>query len=169
MEKFSQFGVEPILLLAQIVNFLLLVYLLKRFLYKPILEVLKRREQRIQEGLAAADHGEKLLLQARKEEKAIVSKAGEEAHVLLEESKQRVLQREERMLSEAKQEAEALIARGKQQIKEEEEIAMKKLEKKVLVTAIDVVEKILPKALSRDDHIRIIKSSTKMLSEMTPP
>ena len=84
MEKFAQFGVEPILLGAQIVNFLLLLYLLKRFLYKPVLGIIKKREDKIRLGLEAAAKGEELFKKAAEEEKKRLQKASEEAHLLFQ-------------------------------------------------------------------------------------
>ena len=55
------FGIQPLLLAAQIVNFLILAYILKRFLYKPVLEVLKKREKKIKDGLQAAEEGQAFL------------------------------------------------------------------------------------------------------------
>ncbi|MBU2632677.1 F0F1 ATP synthase subunit B, partial [Patescibacteria group bacterium] len=49
MEIVKQFGLDPVLLVAQIVNFLILLFILKKLLYKPVLELLKKREDTIKE------------------------------------------------------------------------------------------------------------------------
>jgi F-type H+-transporting ATPase subunit b len=55
MEILKTFGFDPILLGAQIINFLIIFYLLKRFLYKPVLGMLKTREDKIKEGIKQAE------------------------------------------------------------------------------------------------------------------
>src|SRR4030067_222054 len=55
MEVLEDFGVEPILLLAQVVNFVILLYILKRFLYKPILKVLEERKKRIETSVKQSE------------------------------------------------------------------------------------------------------------------
>ena len=55
MEIIKNFGVEPVLLVAQIINFLIILFILKKFLYKPVLDTLKKREDSIKEGLKQAE------------------------------------------------------------------------------------------------------------------
>ena len=55
MEIIRNFGIQPVLLLAQIVNFLIILYLLQKFFYKPIVKLLEQRKKRIEESLKNAD------------------------------------------------------------------------------------------------------------------
>ena len=52
MEVLKNFGFDPVLLAAQIVNFLILIYILNRFVFKRVLEFLKAREEKIKSGFA---------------------------------------------------------------------------------------------------------------------
>ena len=61
MEIINNFGLDPLLLGAQIVNFLIIFFILKRFAYKPVLDILKKREDSIKEGLRQAEEGKKIL------------------------------------------------------------------------------------------------------------
>ena len=49
MEIIKQFGINPILLAAQVVNFIVLLFIFKKLLYKPILKVLDERKKKIEE------------------------------------------------------------------------------------------------------------------------
>ena len=55
MDIFGQLGINGAFLLAQIINFLILFYLLRRFLLKPVMNMLDARRQRIEDGMKAAD------------------------------------------------------------------------------------------------------------------
>lgn len=167
MESLKQFGIEPFYLFAQIVNFLVLLYLLKRFLYKPILEMLKKREEKIREGLAAGVRGEELLVKAKTEEKEILQKAGEEAGMLIEETKERVTKLEQELLERAKGESEAMLKRARVQIEQEERLKEKELEQKVVKVATNMLERALPKILTREDQLRIIESSERLLRKVS--
>ena len=59
MDILSQFGVKPILLAAQVVNFLILLFILKKFLYGPILKVLSERRKKIEDSLKNVEEIEK--------------------------------------------------------------------------------------------------------------
>lgn len=165
MESVKQFGIQPVLLLAQIVNFMVLLYLLKRFLYKPILTMLKKREEKIKEGLEAAAKGEEMLVKAKAEEKDILHKASEEAEVLIDETKNRAIKLEEGILAGAKEETEQMLSRARVQIREEEKLAESRLEKRVVHIATEVLENMLPNLLTKEDQEKILASSTKMLEK----
>jgi F-type H+-transporting ATPase subunit b len=61
MDILHEFGVQPILLLAQIVNFAILFFLLRKFLYGPLLKILEQRRNTIKESLKNAEKIEKQL------------------------------------------------------------------------------------------------------------
>ncbi|MCL5434940.1 MAG: ATP synthase F0 subunit B, partial [Patescibacteria group bacterium] len=87
MEILKNFGFDPAMLAAQIVNFLIILYLLKRFLYKPVLEMLKKRSDAIQEGIKQAEEARITLEKTLEEEKKILLKAKDEAKQVMEDSK----------------------------------------------------------------------------------
>ena len=62
-ELAEQLGLDWKLLLSQAVNFLLLLFLLRKFAYLPLLKILKERRARIEEGLAKATEADKRLLE----------------------------------------------------------------------------------------------------------
>lgn len=168
MEQIEQFGVEPVLLVAQIVNFIVLLLILKRFLYKPVLDMLKKREEKIRDGLEAGQKGEALLARAKEEEKALLAKAGVEAKTLLEQSKERAAKLEQEALEKTRKEVDEMILAGRAQIEKESQAAEAALEQKTLAVAVGVLERILPKVLSKQDQTRIIASSEKMLKKVLP-
>lgn len=97
MNILTEFGVKPILLAAQIINFLILLFLLKKFLYGPILKVLDERKKKIAEGLAnaeeikqklaeTADERDKKLEQTAKESKKIIEEATLSANQIIAEA-----------------------------------------------------------------------------------
>src|SRR5690242_6061309 len=98
----EQFGIEPLLLASQVFNFLVLLYILKRFLYKPVLEILKKREEKIKQGLHDAALAQKRLEEAAKKEQEILAKANKQAREFLDEAKKRVGSFEEEARSRMK-------------------------------------------------------------------
>ena len=72
MEFIKDLGFNPLLLGGQIVNFLIIYFLLKRFAYKPILGLLKKREEDIKTGIKNAEEGKLVLEKALLDEKRIL-------------------------------------------------------------------------------------------------
>lgn len=168
MEKLAQFGVEPVLLAAQIINFIILLLILKHFLYKPILIMLRKRKEKIREGLAAGEKGEALLVRAKEEEKEVLSKANNEARLMLEETRDRSQKMEEEVIFRAKEETEHMVSLAKDHIGKERKRVERELEKKAALVGLYALERILPKLLSKQDQIRILEGSEKLLRKTLP-
>ena len=87
MEILNQIGIDGKLLLAQAVNFLILLFLLHRFAYKPMLAFLEKRSDRIEKGLRDAEEAEKRLVQAAENEEKVLAKAREEAKKIIADAR----------------------------------------------------------------------------------
>jgi F-type H+-transporting ATPase subunit b len=106
---------------AQVVNFLILVWLLKRFLYKPILHAIDAREQRIAKELADADTKK---TEAEKEREKFQKKNEEfdqQRDELLSKAKDEAKAERQRLLDEARQAADALRAKRQDALKREQQ------------------------------------------------
>ena len=84
MAFFDAFGVDLPKLIFQVVNFLLLLYLLNRFLFKPVLKLLDERESRIKKGLEDAEAAAKDRELAKAEREAALDEARKEAQAMVD-------------------------------------------------------------------------------------
>ncbi|MFA5933308.1 MAG: F0F1 ATP synthase subunit B [Microgenomates group bacterium] len=161
MEILDQFGIKPILLLAQIVNFIILLLILKKFLYKPILKILEERKEKIAEGLANAEEIEKKLAQiiedrdkkleaAAKESKKVIDEAMKSANQIIAESHEKALEQTKKMI--AKSEEQMALEREKLHMEIRSEIAD--------LVALGL-EKTASKVLSAKDKEELSKSALK--------
>src|SRR4030043_2475120 len=87
MEIFKSFGIQPALLIAQIVNFLIILILLKKFFYKPITKILEERKKRIEESLKNADLIEERLKKTEEKSAQILDETRKNAQDLIDEAK----------------------------------------------------------------------------------
>lgn len=99
------FGVETELLIAQIINFCLVTYVLYRFAIKPILKTVEERQKKISEGLQYAEEMKSQLASAERERLSLMKKAQDDAQALFAKTKQE----SEIYLSEQKKAAEAKV------------------------------------------------------------
>lgn len=119
MELLHNFGFNPVLLGAQIVNFLVILFLLKKFLYKPILEVLEKRKKEIQDGLQKAEESRLLLEETQEKEKAILKNAQAQSLKIIDETKQQVAEILKVAEETAKKRSEHILHEAKLEIAEE--------------------------------------------------
>ncbi|MCB1125639.1 MAG: F0F1 ATP synthase subunit B, partial [Verrucomicrobiae bacterium] len=124
------FGVNPQLLISQIISFCVVAFLLHRFAYKPVLAVLEERRQRIQEGLDNAEKIKAELARTEEARKAAMVEAGEQATKLINDAKAaaaQVLEKESQkamaaaneIVERARQSSEAELARMKEELRQE--------------------------------------------------
>src|SRR3989344_2501397 len=79
MEILKNFGFEPVFFTAQIINFLILFFVFKRFLYKPILKILKDRTNAIEKGLRDTESARVALEEAEAQKEKIIAQAHDAA------------------------------------------------------------------------------------------
>src|SRR3989344_5440199 len=79
MDILKSFGIQPTLLLAQIVNFLIILFLLSKFFYKPIIRMLEDRKKRIEQSLTNTDLIEEKLKNTQEKSTQIIKEAQKNA------------------------------------------------------------------------------------------
>jgi F-type H+-transporting ATPase subunit b len=135
----------------QTVLFVLLVLLLKKFAWKPILEAVNEREQGIKDALDAAEQAkqemadlqsdnEKLLKEARAERDAMLKEARDIKNKMINDAK-----------DEAKVEADKMVAQAQAAIESEKKAAIADLKNQVASLSLEIAEKVVKENLSSDD------------------
>ena len=147
----------------QTLLFLLLLFLLKKFAWKPILDALNSREEGIQNALDEADKARQEMVDLKSSNEKIIKEARAERDSMLKDA--RTIK--EKMITEAKDEAKAqsnkIIEQAKQTIENEKLAAITELKNQVAELSIGIAEKIMKEELSsKDKHVRLIE---KMLDE----
>ena len=82
-----QFGVDWWKLISQMISFSIVVFVLNKYAYKPILDVLAERRAKIAEGLAKAEESRKQLASAQEEATVIITKASTDAQKIIDDAK----------------------------------------------------------------------------------
>ena len=157
MEILHQFGFDVKLFAAQIVNFLVIAYVFKRFLYKPILETLKKRNDMIARGVKDAEKATLALEKAEEQKEEILAKAQKEAEKILEEARTQSQQVRDDMMSQTKAEVEKLMLNTHQQIELERENFKKEAKDVSLEIARKVLEQSIVKLFDKKDDDILIK------------
>ena len=143
MEFLQTLGFDPIMLGAQILNFLIIFYLLKRFLYKPVMDMIKKRQDLVTQGLEDAEKARLTLEKTLEEEKKILTNAQDTAKKIVEGAKTQANILAAGIETNAKAQTEKLINQARAQIiKESEEIEVR-LSQKVSLLAFEMLSRSL--------------------------
>ena len=164
MEIFNQFGINPLLLLAQVVNFAVLLFILKRFLYKPILKVLEERKKRIEESLKNAEEIEKRLVETAEREEEILAKSAREGEKIIRQAQESVTQ----IIEDGKIKAQQIIDHAVEESRKTAQTERARMEMQIKENLSEIValalEKVIGKTLTKGQQKEIIEREVKNLS-----
>lgn len=153
------------LLLAQAVNFFILLFLLKKFLYKPLLKFLQDRREGIEKGLKKSELAEQQFREMRELHARELTKTRQEAQKIIDEAKKRAQEAQAQMLTAAKGQTEMLFAKAEKDIEQMKSTRLEEAEREIGRLAIEGMEHLLKekmpeekKAALQDDAIDYIKN-----------
>jgi len=144
-------------LVAQIINFVLLLIIFRLLLYKPLLRILDERKQRIQEGLEASDEAKARLAQTEQEVAKELDKARQDGQGLIAQAQQISSRIQEEARVGARQEAEQLLERARGEIQLERDSAIAELRREFAGLTISAAERVIKEELDENKHRRLIE------------
>ena len=159
----EQLGINPILIGVQIVNFVILLFVLKKVLYKPVLDLLEKRQQRIAESEAIRTDLEKQRDKMKKEQDKLLKETRKQAEQVLEEARQRGEKVAVTIEQDARRRADELIAKGKQEILSREQEMWQELRNAVKQLAVEVAEQTIATALTPEQQKQIASDAVRRL------
>lgn len=138
------------LIIWQTFVFLLLVLLLARFAWKPILSSLKEREQSIQSALDTAEKARAEITRLQADNEKLLKEAREERDKILKEAREAANRMKEEAQLDAKKAADKIIDDARAAIQIEKQAAMKDVRTQVAMFSLQVAERLMKKNLSTD-------------------
>ena len=142
-------------LVVQVVNFLILIVLLQRFLYKPLTRFLATRADGIKRSLDEAKAAREAAANAQQEYEARIAATRREAAALRESAVHEVEEERQRLLKASRDEAARLLTEAKAQIEQEVKRAKAELRAEVVGLSLGVAERLIGRRLTTDDDRRL--------------
>jgi F-type H+-transporting ATPase subunit b len=158
----EKLGINWGLLIAQIFNVVLLVWLLTRFLYRPVLNMLNERSRRIQESLRDAERVKEQLAHAKQDYDTELARARQEAAALLAQAQERAKLQEQEITTQARQEADRIRAEAREQAAQEREQLLRDLKNQMAELVTVTASRVLGEEL-KSNHDRLIEESLASL------
>jgi F-type H+-transporting ATPase subunit b len=156
-------GINWNLLVAEIVNFFILLLLLKKFLYKPLLGMLEERRIKIEEGIKKSEEAEISLQKIRALGEEIKEKGEQKARDVMVIAEKRSQEKAKTILAGADEEKTRIIAAAKTAAEQEKEAAREQQGKEAVNLAFILAEKILKEEMNKEKDKKIIEKLAKEL------
>lgn len=154
------------LLFWMLIMFVIVLWILKKFAWKPIMNALKDREMSIQEALMSADSARKEMEKLQADNEKIMAEARAERDTIIKDAKQA----KDSMINEAKDqasdEAKKIIQAAMKEIENEKIAAIDEIKSKVAELSIEIAEKILREKLA--DNKKQKEMIEKLIKEFKP-
>jgi len=157
-------GINLPTLLAQVVNFAILLGLLYLVAYKPIMRILDERSRKIRESMEQTELIKQQAERAREEVKEQLEAAGKEGMKIVAQAMRTGEEVRQKAKQDARKDAETLIGRARVEIQRERDGAIDELRKEFADLTIMAAEKIIEKSLDKQTHRQLID---KVLEEST--
>ena len=161
MEKLiSEFSLG--LFFWQTIIFILLIFLLKKYAWKPILDAVNEREEGIKNALLSAEKAKEEMASLQSDNEETLKKARAERDTLLKEAREIKQQLIDDAKNEAQSEAKKIISQAQETIQNEKKAAISDLKNQVATLSIDIAEKVLKEKLSDDKtQMNLVKDLVK--------
>lgn len=147
-ELFSAFGIDWKLLVAQTVNFLIVLAALTYFLYKPIMKVLSDRETKIAQGIKDAEAAAKARRKIEEEKDGIIRAAHTESEEIVDRAKEEGKRERADIVAAAQQRAEDIVLSASKEGEALKQAKLKESESEVAKAAVLAAEKLIRQKLS---------------------
>ena len=161
MEQLVNF--DPGLFIWTIFTFLVLVALLTKFGWKPLMQMLDTRQEAIRKSLDEAESAKKELEQLQQESSQIIRKARVEAESIISKSWSDAEKLREEMKQKARSEAEAILKESQRQIELETGRALRQIRSEVADLSIAIASKVIQRNVSKEDNDRLIQDTLKQM------
>lgn len=165
MAFFDAFGVDVLKLAFQIINFLLILYLLNRFVFRRVLALLDERQERIAKGLEDAESAARDRELARAEREAALDEARKEAQAMIARATKIAEDSRAEIVAAARAEAEKVAARATEEITAEKQRAIAELRSQVADLALDAAGRLVKAEMNAPTQRRLVE---EFLAEVSP-
>jgi len=144
-ELFSQLGIDPKLLLAQGVNFLILLFVLTKFVYKPLMKMVEERRAKIELGVKGGELAKKIIEDAEGEKAGIIKQADVHAVAIISEAEKTAQKKAQEIAHQAEMKSqqtlrEALLIAERKEKEEMDKVALeaRRLVKDAIIKTVEL-------------------------------
>ncbi len=143
-------------LIAQLINFGILLVVLRMFLYKPVLNVLEERKRRIEEGLNRAEQAAVQASASQDEARRVIDEARAQGRDMVAAAQESAARLRAELEERARADAAQLVERARQEVQQERDQAIQQLRREFTDLTIAAAERVIGQSLDRNAHQRLI-------------
>jgi len=152
-------------LLAQVVNFAIVTFILWKFAYRPVLKMLEERRQRVSEAMINAEKAREELAKTEAARQGVLAETNAQASKMIEEARAAAAKVREQETQKAVKEAEEIVKKAREAAALERERMLTEVKRELGRLVVATTTKVTGKILTPDDQRRLADETTKALAE----
>jgi F-type H+-transporting ATPase subunit b len=160
----TQFGIAWPKFLAQVILFLIVYAILRKFAFGPIIAIFEQRRRTIEEGQANAEKIKKQLAESEIRCQEILRKANSDAQRIIEEARASSDAATQKHTQQAVKDAENIILKANESVALERARMVADVKKEMVHLVVDTTAKVAGKVLTEADHERLASETSKQLA-----
>jgi F-type H+-transporting ATPase subunit b len=157
MDVLNTLGINARDFIWHTINFLILLFLLTKFLYRPIVSMLDERSRRIQESLEAAERAQADVARADREREELLATTRREIGEMMAQAQSAAERIHSEARSTAQQEAQRIVETARQEADAERAQAMAELRREVASLAVSAAERVISRSLDDQTHRQLVE------------
>jgi F-type H+-transporting ATPase subunit b len=161
MGGFASLGINGPLLVVFLINFIILLVLLRLFLYNPIMKVLDERTKRTKEAMELAEATKKEYETAKETIQSQIDKGRQEAQTIIAQAMQVGERLKEESKQQAAKQAQAMLDRARSELGAERDKIVGELRREFVDLAISAAEKVIKETLDKEKHRKLIEETLR--------
>ena len=158
MQSLDIISVNRWQILISLANLLILFVIIKKFLFKPVKQVMDQRQNEIDARYAAAEEAQSVADEHRKDWEDKLSTADAQADAILQSAAENAKYRGEKLISEAEARADGIIRAAQPEAELERKKATEGIKNEIVEVSEALTEKLLEREINTQDHRRLIDS-----------
>ncbi len=140
-------GINLKIFIAQLVNFVLVLLVLWKWVYQPLVKLLDERSKRIEQSMKHAEEIEEKMKSVEEEQGRLLSEAKASAAAVMEQAREDAERRKSEMLHLAKEEVQRVVVQGKEQLRSEKQQMIREAKVEMAEIAVEAAKRVLQESI----------------------
>jgi len=154
-------NVNPGLIIWTVITFVLLLLVLRKLAWGPLLNAVREREKRIEESLAKAEEARKEAERRLAEYEAMIQQAKLESQEIIERGRRTAESMREEILQKTREEADRMVEKARREIALERERALEEIRDTAVSLSLEMASKLIGETITPETHQKLIKEYVK--------
>lgn len=161
MELLNALNIRPEFVLPQLINFLIIAFVLYKFGYKPILKFVQDRTEKIEQGVQNAEKAMVSLENAKEESEHLIAEAHKEAQSIITAAAEKASEQANVVAEQKKEELRQIVLKAKQHIQEEKEKILRETREQAVDLVIAATEKLMHEKMDTEKDKKLVEQALK--------